>query len=173
MPRPPRPPALDWRPHPPPPMRLLAVLLVAAAPMAPALAQPVAPCTYADCAIRIEPALFSRGDIVQGRPGAGVRVGRLGLFGGGLEDVVADVPAALEHARAARRSTVGAAVTSVAATVAYLVATDALYDEPSGADVALLAGGIGLSVAGVVFGLQAQRRQSRAVWEYNRAVAGD
>ena len=153
-------------------MRSLTVLLVAAA-MAPALAQPVTSCTYTECGIRIEDSVFSSGAILQGPPGAEVRVGSLGLFGGGLEDVVADVPPALDHARAARRSTVGAAVLSVTAAVALAFAFDDFYEEPSGTDVALLAGGLGLSTAGVVLGLQAQRRQSRAVWEYNRAVAGE
>ncbi len=154
-------------------MRLASVLLIVAASAAAALGQPVVPCTYAECGIRIEAAIFSSGAILQGPPGAEVRVGNLGLFGGGLEDVVADVPLALDHARAARRSTVGAAIVSVAAAVALVLATDDVYEEPSGTDVALLAGGLGLSTAGIVLGLQAQRRQSRAVWEYNRALAGE
>ena len=153
-------------------MRLAAVLVAVAASAAPALAQPVADaCAYDACAIRVEPSFFSGAVILQGPPGREARVGRVGLFGGGLEDAVADVPLALDHARAARRSTVGAAVLALTATAALFIATNDIYEEPSGTDVALLAGGLGLSTASVVFGLQAQRRQSRAVWEYNRAVA--
>ena len=157
-------------------MRLAVVLLVAAAGAAPALAQPVAPssaCTYAACAIRVEPSLFSSGSILKGPPGQEVEVGSLGLFGGGLADVVEGVPPALDHAQAARRSTVGAAVTAIAGTVLLSVAVSQSFDEASAENTALFVGGFGLSLASGVLTLRAQRRQSRAVWEYNRAVAGE
>ena len=152
----------------------LAVLLAVAASAAPLAAQPVAagPCAYAECAIRVEPGVFGSPAIVQGAPGQEVRVGTLGLFGGGLVDVVADVPLALEHARAARRSTVGAAVAAVAGVAALALAVDDLYGDPSGGEVALLVGGFGLSLASGLLTVQAQREQARAVWEYNRVVAG-
>ena len=157
-------------------MRLLTVLLAVAASAAPALAQPVAPgraCTFDECAIRVEPSFFSGAVILQGPPGREARLGSVGLFGGGLADVVEGVPLALDHAEAAQRSTIGAAVTALGSVLVLSVVTSRLYDDvPSGSDTALLAGGLGLSIASGVLTLQAARRQSRAVWEYNRAVAG-
>ena len=53
-------------------------------------------------------------------------------------------------------------------------ATVANNDAPLSDGVLVpLYGGLALSVAGGVLELKAQREQSRAVWEYNRTLAGE
>ncbi len=163
-------------------MRLL--LLLVAAPLTfaasgEAAAQPVTPqaaCSYSDCAIRIEPAFFLGPEIVQGEPGNEIVVGRVGALMGGLEEVVASSPGALEHAGSARRARLGSLVSIVAgaAVSTYVFARAIDNDFSNSASVnAAYYGGIGLVIVGGVLELKAQREQSRAVWEYNRTVAGE
>ena len=159
-------------------MRALLAALVLSVPLA---AQPVVPetvpCSYDTCAIRVEPSFFGSPRIVRGEPGAEETLGGTGLFGGGLVSAVSDVPAAQDHALAAQRAQIGSAVASVVGLGAYVYAAAAAIDVGSNGDLdpaystAMVAGTVAVVVGGLLQ-LRAQREQSRAVWEYNRATVG-
>lgn len=128
-------------------------------------------CTYETCALRIEPGLFGSA-VVRGRQGE--RVSGISLFGSRVEDAVASAPRAVEHARRAARaqrlSGVLAIGSLVAINAAFYAGTSRDLDMLSHSPL-LLYSALGLSLAGGVVGLGAQREQARAVWEYNATLA--
>ncbi len=148
---------------------LLAVLVAA-----PAFAQPVAPeatCTYTDCAIRLEQGYFGTEKILTGPPEQEIRLGSVGLLGGGLVSAVEQVPVALDHAETAQRRTLFAALAVAAGVAAMAYGVDGLYE--GGDRLPIYLAGSGLVIAGSVLTVSARRERARAVWEYNRAVAGE
>ena len=163
-------------------MRLLLSLLVAA-PLTfvvsgEVAAQPVTPqaaCSYSDCAIRVEPGFFLGPEIVQGEPSGEVVLGRVGWLVGGLEEAVSASPTALEHTASARRARIGSLVAFTAGTALTTYALGRIDGASVNPDQYLVYfySGLAVSVVGAVFELKSQREQSRAVWEYNRTLAGE
>ena len=160
-------------------MRTLVVfVLVAVSVQSQPVASESAPCTYDECAIRIESRLFGGASVVRGPVEAGVRLGRVGVLLNGLEVAVADVPVAADHARTASRYRTGALATSVAGGVAVLLTIGDLFyrdlfdveSGPTTGEWALYTGGLVLTLVGSGLELKAQNEMSRAVWEYNRAT---
>jgi len=153
-----------------------ALVLLAACASAAVASQPVVPCTYDTCAVRIETGFFSGltgGEIVAGAPDGSERVIRpVGFLSGGLVDHVADVPAAYDHARTSRGYKVGALVTGLAGGVLYSLAFNRIGNDrlDSGTEATLMLAGAALTISSGFLTLKSQREQSRAVWEYNRAV---
>ena len=87
------------------------------------------------------------------------------------------MPAAYDHARRAGRYRIGSVVTGVAGGVALAVSLPRLTDvdafgrEPDGLQTAVYLGGAVLAIVSGALQLKAANEQSRALWEYNRAVA--
>lgn len=136
---------------------------------------PVAPgvapgCTYATCALRLEPGFFGR-RLVRGA--SGESVSRLGAFGGGIQPLLngPDSAAAYgqRYVRASHRSAALSLIGAVAYTVV-LVRTDNLRNRFSSADVVVGFTGAGFLIASAPFARQAQRSLSQAVWWYNAAL---
>ena len=158
-------------------MRVLALALLAAASAPLVAAQPVAGCTFTDCAIRLEVGAFGSAQILTGPPERAVRLGSTGLVGGGLVDAVDAVPAARERAATGRRSLTAGLVVGVAGVAALIAGSAVLADRSRGLDTVgttetvLYIGGLGLTTAATVLTGRGRREQDRAVWEYNRAVA--
>ena len=147
------------------------VLFVLAALAAPVAAQPVAPCAYAECALRIEPRIFGATEIVRGTVEAGDPVGPVGWFGGGLVDAVQGAPLAVAFAESSQAKTRNSFFAVLGATALYAYALSADPGLQGDATPVYLVGSLGLSVASGVFQVSARRDQARAVWEYNRTLA--
>jgi len=152
-------------------MRWLSLALLFAA--APAFAQPVAPdapCSYAECAIRIEPGFLGT-DIVRGPVGAETVLGGVGLFLSDLSEIVADVPEAQAFADQQQRLRGGSLLLIVGGALltsaAFSISTEMGEEAGLGASLA----GFGLILYGSSLAVSAQRAQARAVWEYNRSLA--
>ncbi|GAB5535661.1 MAG: hypothetical protein Rubg2KO_19100 [Rubricoccaceae bacterium] len=131
-------------------------------------AQPVPSDSLCACEIRLERdggALL----ILQGPLDPPARLGRVGLLGGGLADVVQPVPAAFELANAASQSKIVSllAFAGGAVAVTYSVTADPDAYSPN---ITALGAGIGLSAVGLAFAVTGGRQQRRAVEEYNRSV---
>lgn len=151
-------------------MRLLLLLLVTATA---AVAQPVAeraPCTYADCAIRIEPGFWST-RIVSGPVGEEAVLGRTGVFGSDLEAIVAENPVAAEHARRRTTRRVQGFALAASGFALYLVGTGLQIDGREGEALAAQVGALGLFLGSALLTLDSERAEARAVWEYNRSLA--
>lgn len=138
-----------------------------------AAAQPVAtnaPCSYVDCALRIERGYFST-QIVRGPVEAPETVSRLSLFGGTLADAVAASPLALDYAERANSDLRNGFLVALAGAVLYVAAVVPETEWSDSARGAFAVGGLALSLGSGVLIARGQRGQSRAVWEYNRTVA--
>ena len=128
-------------------------------------------CTYATCALRVEPTFFGM-QLVRGTHGE--RVGRLSGFGGGVESLLSGPDSAAangqQYVRATRRSAALGLIGALAYAVV-LVRTDNLQSDQVGdAEVITAVAGAGLLVASLPFAVRAQRHLSRAVWWYNSAL---
>ena len=136
-------------------------------------AQSTAPagCTYATCALRVEPSFFLDPRLVRGT--SGETVSRLGGFGGGVDLLLHGPDSAATHGRsyvtAARRATTLGLI-ATAAYVVVLVRTDNLRDDLDDASVVTTLVGTGFGIAAIPFSLKAKRELARAVWWYNSAL---
>ena len=138
---------------------------------APSALGTTAGCTYATCALRVEPSFFGT-HLVRGTRGE--RVGRLGGFGGGVESLLTGPDSAAAYGRQYVRATRRSAALGLVGALAYavvLVRTDNLQSGQVGdADVLIGVAGAGFALASIPFTVQARRHLSRAVWWYNSAL---
>jgi hypothetical protein len=129
-------------------------------------------CTYETCALRVEPAFIAAPRLLRGR--AGVEVGRLGGFGGGVDTLLAGPELAATHARRYVRDTRVANTLGLLGAVAFVVAgtrTDWFRDTADNTDRAIGISALALGLASIPFNLSAKRELSRSVWFYNAALA--
>jgi hypothetical protein len=153
--------------------RTLIGLIVACMTAGDAAAQGSAPagCTYATCALRVEPSFFLAPRLVRGA--SGEMVSRLGGFGGGLDLLLHGPDSAATHGRSYVTSARRATTLGLIATAAYvvvLVRTDTFRDDFDDASVATSLVGAGFGIGAIPFALKAQRELARAVWWYNSAL---
>jgi hypothetical protein len=161
-------------------LRPAAIILVGAAvagvPFAaraqPAVSRAPAGCTYDTCALRVEPSFLLAPRLLRGR--AGVEIGRLGAFGGGVDSLLAGPEEAAANARLyvrdiRARNTL--ALLGTAAIIGALASTDWLAEDGNDATAQ------GLAITGAVLGVltiplnvNAGRHLSRAIWFYNAAL---
>jgi hypothetical protein len=137
----------------------------------PVAATAPAGCTYATCALRVEPRFWVPARLVRGA--AGVEVGRLGGFGGGVDTLLAGPDSAAAYARGYVKAARTSSVLGLAGAVAYVVVlwrTDNFRDDIDNTSVAAGLAGVGFAIASIPFVLRAQRDLSRAVWWYNAAL---
>ena len=149
---------------------LASVITVDAAAQSPTAAGATAGCTYATCALRVEPGWFSE-SLVRGATGE--EVSTLGVFGGGIDVLKTASDSAAVHAhsytRNVQRSIPLLAVTAVAFGVS------ASRDKTTSGGVsnsALAFGVVGFvsAVASATFTGRARRELARAIWWYNGAL---
>ena len=131
-------------------------------------------CAYDDCALRIEPEWFGSPRIVRGVDG--VPIGRIGFFfGDDLSRAVSGNAPAVDLARRAERLRGQGVLLGLAGGALFYTAFFTNYGAGSDSDAAVAAAavlvGAGLTFAGGVVQVRANRAQSRAVWEYNRGLA--
>ncbi len=130
-------------------------------------------CTYMTCALRLEPGGFlATPRLVRGTSGEQVGSG-IGLFGGGVDPLLAGPDSAARYARiyvkAARTASVLGLVGTVAAVVA-LNGNDWRRGDPSPGSVTVALVGVGLTIASIPYATRAARSLSRSVWWYNAAL---
>ena len=156
-------------------LRLVVLASLAAAPLvahAQSPARAAAGCTYETCALRVEPAFFTAPRLLRGR--AGVEVGRLGGFGGGIDTLLAGPDLAALHAHRYQRDIRAANTLSLLSAVAFVVVvsrTDWFQHNGDDTDRAIGIGGTALAVASIPFRVNALRNLSRSVWFYNSQFA--
>jgi hypothetical protein len=152
-------------------------LVVACLPVREVIAQtPVAArasvgCTYATCALRIEPSAWSGPRLLRGQ--SGEDVGRLGFFGQGVDPLLQGPDSAANYARQYVHASKVSATLGLLGFAAYVVTavrTDNFRDHLDDATFATAIGGGGLAIASLPYTLRAQRSLSRAVWWYNAAL---
>lgn len=129
-------------------------------------------CTYATCALRLEPSLLGA-RLVRGAGSEQVG-GRLGVFGGGVEPLLAGSDSTAAYARAyvadtRRSSTLGLIGVGVF-TASLVLASSARGERNDAAAITASLIGSGLFLASLPSLLRAQRYLSRAVWWYNAAL---
>ena len=130
-------------------------------------------CAYDDCALRIEPEWFGSPRIVRGVDG--VPVGRIGFFfGDDLSRAVSGNAPAVDLARRAERLRGQGVLLGLSGGALFYAAFFTNYGAGSDSGEAVAAAallvGAGLTFAGGVVQVRANRSQSRAVWEYNRGL---
>jgi hypothetical protein len=128
-------------------------------------------CTYATCALRLEPMVLATPALVRGV--AGEQVGRVGLFGGEVDPLLAGPDSAAHYARDYVRAVRTSTVLSLLGTAALVVALGSnhwRFTNPSAGVVTVAAVGTGLSIASIPFGVRASRSLARSVWWYNAAI---
>lgn len=136
----------------------------------PAAAGVAAGCTYATCALRLEPG-FLGPRLVRGA--SGESVSRLGAFGGGMQTLLNGPDSAAAYGQRYVRASHRSAALSLIGAAAYivvLVRTDNLRNRMSNGDVAVALTGAGFLIASGPFERQARRSLSQAVWWYNAAL---
>jgi hypothetical protein len=130
-------------------------------------------CTYATCALRVEPGFWGP-RLVRGAASEEVG-GRLTGFGGGVDPLLAGPDSAAFHARTYVQRTRTAGTLGLVALAGYVVVlwqTDNFRrgeDLNAAGTVAALAG-TGAGIAAGVYGLRASRALSRSIWWYNAAL---
>ena len=148
-------------------------LIVTCLTVGDAAAQSAAPagCTYATCALRVEPSFFLDPKLLRGA--SGEMVSRLGGFGGGVDLLLHGPDSAATHGRSYVTSTRRATTLGLIATAAYvvvLVRTDNFRDDLDDASVVTTLVGTGFGIAAIPFSLKAKRELARAVWWYNSTL---
>src|SRR4051812_21678540 len=127
-------------------------------------------CTYETCALRVEPSYFGTAKLLRGR--AGEEVGRLGMFGGGVDTLLAGPDSAAAYARRYVSNVRTASTFGLLGTIAFVVASvqsDGFRDtDDTSAAIALT--GAGLAIVAIPFTVRATRSLSRAVWYYNSVL---
>jgi hypothetical protein len=129
-------------------------------------------CTYETCALRVEPGGFLSGPkLLRGR--VGEQVGRLGMFGGGVDTLLAGPDSAAAHARRYVSNTRTASAFGLLGGIAYVVASIRSngFRDTDDTDVAIALTGAGLAIVSIPFTIRAARDLSRSVWFYNSAIA--
>jgi len=157
-------------------IRLAALVALVAAPLVvgaqPSPARSVAACSYDTCALRVEPGFLSAPRLLRGR--AGVDVGRLGAFGGGVDTLLSGPELAAMHTRRYVREIRTANALGLLSAVAFVVVgtrTDWFRDHASDGEVAIGLTGTALALVSIPFQLHAKQDLSRAVWFYNAGLA--
>jgi hypothetical protein len=149
---------------------MLVALVAPASAFAQGPARAPSACTYETCALRLESSYFGPPKLLRGR--AGEEVGRLGLFGGNVDTLLAGPDSASAYARRyltnTRRGTTLGLIGTVAA-IAAIVSSDN-YRDPDGTTVALALTGVGFAIAAIPFEVRATRSLSRAIWYYNSVL---
>jgi hypothetical protein len=127
-------------------------------------------CTYDRCALRVEPGFFSAPRLLRGR--AGEQVGNLGMFGGGVDSLLAGPDSAAAYTRRYVSNIRPASTLSLLGTAAFIVAairSDGFRDTDD-TDAAIALTGAGLAIVSIPFSVRAGRSLSRAVWFYNSVL---
>ena len=128
-------------------------------------------CTYESCAVRIEPGgFFSGPKLLRGR--AGERIGSLGMFGGGVDSLLAGPDSAAAYARRYVSNIRPASTLGLLGTLAFIVASVRSdgYRDTDGTTTAIALTGAGLAIVAAPFAMRASRSLSRAVWYYNSVL---
>lgn len=127
-------------------------------------------CTYESCALRVEAAFLSAPKLLRGR--AGEQVGNLGMFGGGVDTLLAGPDSAAAYARRyvtdIRRSSTLGLLGTVAFVAALIRSNNSSADDAPTVALAVTAGAF--SIASIPFALRANRSLSKAVWYYNSVL---
>jgi hypothetical protein len=127
-------------------------------------------CTYDRCALRVEPAFFSAPKLLRGR--AGEEVGALGMFGNGVDSLLAGPDSAAAYTRRYVSNIRPASTFGLLGTAAFIVAairSDGFRDTDN-TDAAIALTGAGLAIVAIPFSVRAGRSLSRAVWFYNSVL---
>lgn len=128
-------------------------------------------CTYETCALRVEPGGFLSGPkLLRGRTGE--RIGSLGMFGGGVDTLLAGPDSAAAYARRYVSNTRTSSTFGLLGAIAYVVASvrsDGFRDTDD-TDAAIALTGAGLAIVSIPFTIRAGRSLSRAVWYYNSVL---
>ena len=131
----------------------------------------LAPCSYDDCAVRLEFRFFER-SIVRGRDG--VRVARLGYFSGGaVVKAFARSDTAVRYAKLYEsRHNTAAALGLASAVITYIpfVLRDDLdsYDDVIREELATFLAAAAVGGVGAYFETRAHSALQRAIWWHNR-----
>jgi len=125
-------------------------------------------CTYATCALRIEPRFFAPQRLVRGTTGETVRLGAWGqdampLFG--QSDSAATYGA--RYVRAFRQNAVVSGLAVIITTTAVLRSQRGRDDT---ANAILVATGAGLVLVSIPLQIRTDRHLSRAIWWYNSTL---
>ena len=148
----------------------ITALLVAHAPGLVAQTGVPAGCTYATCALRLEP-VFLGVALMHGASGDSAT--RLGGFGAGVETLLAGPDSAAAFGRRyvqASKTSSALGLVGVAAHVFVAVRTHNFRDKASDTELAVGLAGISFVLASIPFTIKAQRNLSRAIWWYNSAL---
>lgn len=152
-------------------------VLVPAALLAPATmpgqagpARAPSACTYETCALRVEPAFFSAPKLVRGR--GGEQIGSLGMFGGGVDTLLAGPDSAAAYARRYVSNVRWGSTFGLLGTAAFVVASVRSHGfrDTDNTDAAIALTGAGLAIVSMPFNVRAARSLSRAVWYYNSVL---
>lgn len=155
--------------------RSIAAVLVAAGSHA-AHAQAPAPspagCTYATCALRIEPGFWGQ-KLVRGA--AGEAVEGLNGFGGGVDLLLATADSGGSYGRSYVHNQRTAVILAIVAGATFgIIATQtgnfSRAGDVSPVGAVAMIGGAGVGVASIIFGVRAARDLSRGIWWYNAAL---
>jgi hypothetical protein len=127
-------------------------------------------CTYATCALRVEPRFWAT-HLVRGADGESV--GRIGGFGGDVGVLLAGPDSAAANARryvtdSRRSGTLG--VLGLIAGVVFYSRINSRTEDPDPATVTAGVTSLALGIAAIPFSTRASRSLSRAVWWYNAAL---
>ena len=134
-----------------------------------AAAAPVG-CTYETCALRVEQSYLGAPKLLRGR--AGEQVGALGMFGGGVDTLLAGPDSAAAYARRYVSNIRTSSTFGLLGTIAFVVASvqsDGFRDTDDTAAAFALTGA-GLTIVSIPFVVRATRSLSRAVWYYNSVL---
>jgi len=130
----------------------------------------IAPCSFDDCAVRLEFSFFER-SIVRGRDG--VRVARLGYFSGGaVVRAFARSDTAMRYAKLYEsRHNTAAALGLVSAVITYIpfaLRDDLDSDDVLREELATFLAAAAVGVVGAYFETGALNALQRAIWWHNR-----
>jgi hypothetical protein len=129
-------------------------------------------CTYETCALRVEPGGFLSGPkLLRGRTGE--RIGSLGMFGGGVDTLLAGPDSAAAYARRYVSNMRTSSTFALLGGIAYVVASVRSngFRDTDDTDVAIGLTAAGLSIVSIPFTMRAARDLSRSIWFYNSAIA--
>ncbi len=134
------------------------------------------PCTYEQCALRIQYRLFDV-RVVQGA--AETPVGRIALFAPRIEPLATASDTVRFHYAAYRNGQVGGAVLTLVGSVALIGSAAVAFgsafstsDANEAAYAALFGAGVVAAFVGIAATRRAQDHLQRAIWLYNRSLAG-
>ncbi len=151
------------------------IALVASCAVAPVFGQ-AAPCSWDQCALRLQFRTFST-RVVQGA--SATPVGRLGIFAPRIEPLATGPDTARFHYEAYRSAQIAGSFAVLLGTVAVLGSATVAFanaynnsNENEAASTVLFGAGLVIAFVGAASTRRAQDHLQRAIWLYNRSLAG-